>query len=77
MKSEFNAEINNHIPGVGKSAKISGRDAAAIWAVVGATGIFILYAANGNGFPEGPNDDGEGLFMKIIKLFKRDPLNPA
>lgn len=70
MKSEFNAEINNHIPGVGKSAKISGRDAAA-------TGIFILYAANGNGFPEGPNDDGEGLFMKIIKLFKRDPLNPA
>lgn len=70
---EMSVPIKTNVPGLGKAAKISGRNGVAIWAVVGLAGIFLLYAVNDNGPPEDPHDDDEGLFIKIIKLFKRDP----
>lgn len=70
MTETLNSRIE--IPGVGKSAKISGKNGVALWAIVGLAGTFFLFAANDNfgGPPEDPDD--ESLFMKVMKLFKRD-----
>jgi len=72
IKMSNGFEIKNAIPGVGKSARIKGKNAVVLWGIAGVAGMITLFAANDNfgGPPEDPDD--EELFMKIMKLFKRD-----